>query len=314
LRVTTIFPQPPERGFTLIELLVVISIIGVLVGLLLPAVQSAREAARRVRCVNNLKQAGLALYQFESAQGRFPPGAVIGPFPPAGVETTAAHGLWPFLLPYLEQQAVFNQYNWSIDFNGPANHTAAATQLAVLQCPTATQNRLVSPDHPQGAFADGGEGGCADYGPVAGVNALLAQLGLVDPQKTQGILAANFMCRLADIPDGTSSTVMIAEDAGRPELWRAGRLAPGEFAIGGPWASSANYVVIWGADDDGKTLLGSCGINCSNKQQPYSFHPGGANFLFADGSVHFLKSGLPLRVLVQLATQAGGEVITGREW
>ena len=65
------------------------------------------------------------------------------------------------------------------------------------------------------------------------------------------------MCRLADIPDGTSTTLLVAEDAGRPELWRAGRFAPGSFAHGGPWASSANPVVIWGAGDDGKTMLGS---------------------------------------------------------
>ena len=122
------------------------------------------------------------------------------------------------------------------------------------------------------------------------------------------------MCRLAEIPDGTSNTLLVAEDAGRPVLWRAGRLASDAFAFGGPWASSANPVVIWGAGDDGKTPLGSCAINCSNNQQPYSFHAGGANFLFADGSVHFLKDGLDLRVLVRLATRAGGEVIAGSDW
>jgi prepilin-type processing-associated H-X9-DG protein len=117
------------------------------------------------------------------------------------------------------------------------------------------------------------------------------------------------MCRLADISDGTSCTLMVAEDAGRPDLWRAGRLVPGGFAGGGPWSSSANPAVVWGASDDGKTLLGSCALNCSNNQQPYSFHSGGANFLFADGSVHFLKEKLDIRVLVHLATRAAGEVI-----
>ena len=124
MRISTTFEQPKARGFTLIEVLVVISIIGVVVGLLLPAVQSARDAARRAGCVNHLKQVGLALHQFESVRGQFPPGSVHGPFPPAGVETTAAHGLWPFLLPYFEQQALFNQYNWSINFNAPANQFA----------------------------------------------------------------------------------------------------------------------------------------------------------------------------------------------
>ena len=159
-----------------------IVIITMLIGLLLPAVQQSREAARRAQCGSNLKQAGLALHQFEAVHGRFPPGAVLGPFPQAGVETTAAHGGWPFLLPYLEQQALFNQYNWSVDFSAPANHTAVGTQLGILQCPTARSNRVVAADHVEGAFTDGGEGACIDYGPVARVNALLAQLGLVDPR------------------------------------------------------------------------------------------------------------------------------------
>jgi prepilin-type processing-associated H-X9-DG protein len=270
----------------------VIALITLLIGLVLPAVQQAREAARRSQCGNNLKQAGLALHQFESVHGRFPPGAVHGPLPQAGVPTKAAHGGWPFLLPYLEQQALADRYNWSVDFSAPANHTVVGMQLGILQCPADRPNRVVSADHVDGAFTDGGAGACIDYGPVARVNPLLAQLGLVDSSNTQGVLALNVMCRVADIPDGTSTTLLVAEDAGRPELWRAGRSVPDGFAYGGPWASSENPVVIWGARDDGKTMLGSCGINCSNNRQPYSFHPGGANFVFADGSVHFLKDSL----------------------
>lgn len=305
--------RPPARTFTLIEVLAVLTVIALLIGLLLPAVQQAREAARRAGCVSNLKQAGLALHQFEGANGRFPPGSVLGPFPPGGVETSATHGVWPFLLPYLEQPALFNRYNWGADFSAPANHTSVGTQLGVLQCPSAGANRVVSADHDRGAFTGGGEGACTDYGPVARVNPLLGQLGLVDPANTQGVLATNVMCRVADIPDGTSGTLLVAEDAGRPAVWRAGLLFPDAFAPGGPWASSANPVVIWGARDDGKSLLGACAINCSNNQQPYSFHPGGANFLFADGSVHFLKEGLGVRAVVCLATRAGAEV-TSAEW
>ncbi len=86
---------------------------------------------------------------------------------------------------------------------------------------------------------------------------------------------------------------------------------PGTFSFGGPWASSANPVTVRGASADGATAPGPCAINCTNNQQPYSFHPGGANFLFADGSVHFLKAGMDIRVLAALATRAGGEVLRG---
>jgi prepilin-type processing-associated H-X9-DG protein len=84
---------------------------------------------------------------------------------------------------------------------------------------------------------------------------------------------------------------------------------PGPFAYGGPWASSANPVVIAGASAVGATVPGPCAINCTNDRQPYGFHPGGCNFLFADGSVHFLDAGTSIRVLATLATRTGGEVV-----
>src|SRR5262249_15118976 len=99
-----------RRGFTLVELLVVIAIIAVLIGLLLPAVQKVREAANRIKCTNTLKQVGLALHQFHDENGGLPPGEVAGPFPRLGVMTTASHGSWTFLLPYLEQHLLFDMY------------------------------------------------------------------------------------------------------------------------------------------------------------------------------------------------------------
>ncbi len=120
-----------RRALTLIELLVVLAIIGVLVGLLVPAVQKVRAAAARLACGNNLRQAGLALQQFEADRGCFPPGAVYGPLPGSGVNTDALHGCWPFLLPYLEQEALARQYRWDVDFFDPANQPAVATPLKV---------------------------------------------------------------------------------------------------------------------------------------------------------------------------------------
>jgi prepilin-type processing-associated H-X9-DG protein len=304
-----------RRAVTLTELLVVIFIMAVLIGLLLPAVQKAREAAANVQCRNNLKQIGLALHLFESDRGRFPPGAVSGPFPGAGVLTDALHGGWPFLLPYVEQQALYEAYRWDVDFFDPANQPAVSTQLKVLQCPAAQANRVVDASHPGGAFGGGGRGACTDYSPVAEVDPFLADLGLIDRVGNyQGALPRNGMTRLTDVTDGMSNTLLVAEDAGRPQLWRAGRYVPGQFSFGGPWASIANPVEITGASADGAKVSGPCGINCTNNQQPYGFHPGGANFLFADGSVRLLSAGIDIRVLAALATRAGGEVVSGEDY
>jgi prepilin-type N-terminal cleavage/methylation domain-containing protein/prepilin-type processing-associated H-X9-DG protein len=303
------------RGFSLMELLLVLGIIGVLLGLLLPAVQKAREAANRLSCGNNLKQAGLALHQFEADHGVFPPAAVHGPFPAAGVTTDTLHGGWTFLLPYLEQEALFRRYRWDVDYFDPLNQPTVATQLRVLQCPAAEPNRVVSSEDVGEAFEDGGQGACGDYSPVIGTIPHLASLRLIDPAWSYlGVLTRNGMTRVTDITDGTSNTLLVAEDAGRPRLWRAGRYIPGPVSSGGPWASSDNFVAIVGASADGSTSLGPCAINCTNNHQPYSFHTAGANFLFADGSVHFLSAGMDIRVLAALATRAGGEAVTGADW
>ncbi len=221
-----------RRAVTLIELLVVIAILGVLLGLLLPAVQKVREAAARAQCGNNLKQAGLALHQFEAGRGAFPPGAVFGPFPQAGITTDALHGCWPFLLPYLEQPALFGAYRWDVDFFDLANQPTVAAQLKVLQCPSAQANRFVLMEHSDGAFVNGGQGACIDYGPVQGVGPGLALLGLIDPAENyQGALPVNGMTRVLDIRDGTSYTLLVSEDAGRPQLWQAGAVRAGHLLL-----------------------------------------------------------------------------------
>jgi prepilin-type processing-associated H-X9-DG protein len=107
---------------------------------------------------------------------------------------------------------------------------------------------------------------------------------------------------------------MVAEDAGRLRRCHAGHAVPGAFSFGGPWASSANPVLIRGSSADGSTAPGPCGINCINDRQPHSFHTGGANFLFADGAVDFLPAGMSIRVLAALATRAGGEVVSGEDY
>src|SRR5262245_10312465 len=138
-------PRYHRSAFTLVELLVVIAIIGVLVALLLPAIQSAREAARRAKCLNNLRQISLASHQHHDTYGKFPPGWVQAPFTvPQGKIVQGGHGFFPFLLPFLEEEALATVYRWDKRAQGPENQPVATTQLEFLQCPSATPDRWVT--------------------------------------------------------------------------------------------------------------------------------------------------------------------------
>ena len=303
-------------ALTLIELLVVIAIIAILIGLLVPAVQKVREAANRMACANNLKQIGLALHGFENTRGKFPPGAVIGPFPEAGVTTSAQHGVFPFLLPHLELQPVWNQYHLAVSFNDWANQPAVTTQLRILQCPSAEPDRLATEvDHPN-SWSGGRKSACSDYHGIAWMDQALAQppLSLIDPVGNyEGILTQNRMVRVAEITDGLAYTILVAEVAGRPMRWQAGRLVPGIYSDGASWAA-LGLLHGRGSTRDGASPLGPCAINCTNDREVYSFHPGGANTVFADGSVHFLRASIDIRIFARLVTRAGDEVDSGNDF
>jgi prepilin-type N-terminal cleavage/methylation domain-containing protein/prepilin-type processing-associated H-X9-DG protein len=300
--------SPGRCGFTLIEVLVVIAIIAVLIGLLVPAVQKVRAAANRMACQDNMHNHGLALHNFAAARGRLPPGAVQGPYRPAGVTTEADHGLWPFLLPYLEQEPLARRYRWDVAYTDPANQPGVAVPLRILQCPAADPDRAeTAADEPR--WPSGGQGACTDYGPVQ-VNPILADRGWIDPvDNFDGALPLNAMVRLTDITDGTAQTILLAEDAGRPRRWQTGQPVPDQFSAGGPWASSANLIAVRGSIASALPDGPPCALNCTNDQEIYSFHPGGANVLFADGSVHFLAGSLDIRILARLVTRAGGEPV-----
>jgi prepilin-type processing-associated H-X9-DG protein len=290
---------------------VVIAIIGVLVALLLPAVQAAREAARRMSCSNKLRQIGLALHQHHDAYGKFPPGWAQSPFTvPQGQILQGGHGTFPFLLPFIEQEALAGMYRWEKRAQGPENQPVAKTQLAIFQCPSAEPNRWVTIDLDPMNYSYGGKGACGDYAGILEIDAALADLGLVDRVAAyDGVLSDNHLTRIAEITDGTSQTILIAECAGRPKLWRAGRYVPNEYASGGVWVAGT-LIFGRGASRDGVTQPGPCAINCTNNREVYSFHPGGANVAYADGSLHFLQASIDIRVFARLVTRAGGEAAT----
>jgi prepilin-type N-terminal cleavage/methylation domain-containing protein/prepilin-type processing-associated H-X9-DG protein len=299
-----------RKAFTLIELLVSIAIIGVLIALLLPAVQMARESARRMACCNKVKQIGLACHQHHDTYGVFPPGRVDAPFTvPQGEIIEGGHSFFPFLLPYLEQEALARIYRWDKRAQGPENQPVATTQLKILQCPSAEQDRWATAVNDPANYSYGGKGACSDYGGVREIDARLVDLGLVDrPANNQGVLTKNYLTRLADITDGASQTILVIEYAGRPQLWRAGRQVPGDYVSGSAWVGGP-LTFGQGSTSDGVTQPGPCAINCTNNKEVYSFHPGGASTAFADGSVHFLHANIDIRNFAHLVTRAGGEVV-----
>ena len=310
-------------GFTLIELLVVIAIIAVLIGLLVPAVQKVRAAAARLQCANNLKQLGLALHNYHDARRAFPPAYVNkGPYLNSGFSFT--QGWAPFLLPYIEQQSLGHLYRWDLPLYDPGNQPVVSVHLAVFQCPSTPEQDRYMTFGPFGYF--GTKGACGDYTITLGVDAGLAQLGWVDPvgdyrgaltntpTPALALSPAPTGKRLTDLTDGTSTTILLTEDAGRPRAWQAGKAGPDQVLEGGPWDHFKGGIILQGSTFDGTAKPGRCALNCNNDREVYAFHAGGANAVFADGSVRFLVAGMDLRILARLITRAGDEVISDSDF
>jgi prepilin-type N-terminal cleavage/methylation domain-containing protein/prepilin-type processing-associated H-X9-DG protein len=309
-------------GFTLIELLVVIAIIGILIGLLLPAVQKVREAANRTRCGNNLKQQAVAVHNYQSVMGHLPPGSVY---------TTNYMENWAItILPFIEQDALFRRYNFAKTNYDSANQAVVETFIKTYTCPADQhQNQLLTPESGGAAFpyatgsyramtglGDVTQNGGANFGDgngffdIQGVDLYYAQRGAmhitgnVNATKTKdGVMLG---CEtLSSILDGTSNTVLIGEFSTRTHPRRT------TF-----WGYTYTSYSMSSAVPSSLTLTNDYD-NCFNalpgqnacKRSFGSFHPGGFNVCLCDGSVRFIQYSINLTVWEALGTIAGGEVI-----
>ena len=316
----TRIPKSP-RGFTLIELLVVIAIIAVLIGLLLPAVQKVREAAARAKCQNNMKQLGLALHNYQSQTGFFPPGG-ISPFTSgtlnlrpqnAGkrlgikdVPDNVHHSFASFLLPHMEQGNVAQQYDLQVSWE---KQPIISTVIPTFLCPSAPDGNRFAVKTVRSIAVNAA---ITDYAPNNAYSSALetptAYVDLTPANNRNGVLQSNQLWSVTEVRDGTSNTMALSECAGRPGRWVKGVLVNPTSQTDGGWADRDNEYIVHGAQlANGTTSPGPCHTNCNNGNEVYSFHNGGANHVFADGSVHFISANMDIRLFVKFVTRSGGD-------
>ena len=327
--------RPPLHGFTLVELLVVITIIGILISLLLPAVQAAREAARRLQCQNNLKQLGLAVLNYESQWRIFPPSSHWAS--KSDIEMTNNANLresWiVMVLPFLEQQALHDSFDLTKPTPNDANAMARATWISCLLCPSDTYNRTafngsgssmtnqMGDNWARGNYAANASLGCMSsngtftYSFHSGINvdAAFAEGGWPDA-RLRGVMGANTSVTMAQIRDGSSNTVLLAEiragitsfdsrgvwamAGGCPNsLWMHGYLGD-DYGPNNRSASNGDDVMACTdiqAAMGGMAAVQEMGMSCSadnwanHQQTARSMHQGGVHACFADGSIHWLS-------------------------
>jgi prepilin-type N-terminal cleavage/methylation domain-containing protein/prepilin-type processing-associated H-X9-DG protein len=301
-----------RRGFTLVELLVVIAIIGVLVTLLLPAVQAAREASRRSKCLNNLKQIALATHNYHDTHNHFPSGLCVWSTPSGQQKppSNRSASLFTLILAQLEQGGLAQHW----DFLDPRNNVTTgrvAVVLPILVCPTDVIRE--NPFRQTPNFNPAGElYGVGSYGGIAGRQAFRAANATGD-----GIFYRNSATRMADVSDGLSNTLFFSE---RYHLDANYDASAGSFAKLNGWGM---WSPTTGDGGLGDVLLGTLvvinyrhpsGIAVSNSYEERrvnaigSGHPGGANAALADGSVRFISKSIALAIVQQMGTRAGGEV------
>jgi prepilin-type N-terminal cleavage/methylation domain-containing protein/prepilin-type processing-associated H-X9-DG protein len=305
-----------RSAFTLTELLVTMAIIGTLVSLLLPAVQQAREASRRTACQNNLRQIGLALHSFEADRGVFPASGwtVAAPTNPAGKFI----GWRAQILPHLEQASLSSQYDPSLHWWEGINLDLGSQRLKVFLCARIPQripatSAVAKPPRP--ALSLRLPLAPSDYEALMGVQPAVNPDLYASPLVNRSVLFRNSATRAAEVTDGTSQTIMVVECSARPLVYR-GRTPRFDLTNdqGHGWIDSESAFSLDGASSDGSLqglgfLFTPRALNATNENEPYSFHPGGASCLFADGHIAFLSEAIPLDLFAAFSTRAASEPI-----
>jgi prepilin-type N-terminal cleavage/methylation domain-containing protein/prepilin-type processing-associated H-X9-DG protein len=318
-------PGPQSRAFTLVELLVVITIVGILIALLLPAVQAAREAARRMGCSNNLRQIGLALHGFHEANECFPIGTAVKGYPngagyPNGTSPGAVPvslleagpycpGVFAVILPFLEQKALYGSLRMDLAIDEDVNVALGKTIIPLYLCPSSDHvYGLQKAPHSLPLADPSMQFAVIDYNGLNGANRLFTAAPSSGQLQNHGSFAERQQLSIAQFVDGASQTIDVVETVnfGRG-VWIHGRPHYNQAAYatnslnGYNNAPSSVHPDGFNNGGPGKGIGGTWGISSS--------HPGGANALFVDGSVHFLTDSLSAETLTALITRDGGEVM-----
>lgn len=296
-------------AFTLIELLVVITIIGVLIGLLLPAVQKVREAAARTQCKNNLKQIGLAFHNYHAAYGGFPPGFASQAATVDGPSLGSGWGWAAHLLPYLEQDNLHRQIDFTKDIAHPSNSQARLTSIRIFLCPSD------SPPGPTFTVQDDAGNAICDvaFGNYVGMAGVYEVTGYPDTSNgSPGVLLRNSRVRVTDITDGSSNTLFVGERASRrsPQTTWVGAVTNASVPPQNPAldAEGPGVLVLTnsGTIADGRVPNNSL----DHVEDTNSNHTQGVNFLFGDGSVRSIPNTISPAVWVAITTRSGGEAVS----
>ncbi len=325
-----------HNAFTLVELLVVIAIIGVLVALLLPAIQAAREAARRTQCVNNLKQIGLVIQNYHDAKKVVPVSAR-----PVGLTTAPRIAAITHMLPYFEQAQLRQQFNLALNWGHLDNRTVVNTAIPTLICPSDPEDPSRLDGLPEVSPWEQTISSPTSYSPTVWVDKRLADEGLVDKTNTDGDGNAldmpgimeynNTNVNFKSVSDGLSNTILFAESAGRPAKYSRGTIANNNLTESrvnsGGWCRPASDLLIQGWNITQDQPIGTTAFNHTNGEDilvsgyphpylstfgtgaPYAFHPGVNNHVFGDGSVRPISEDIDIREYARLVTRDGGEII-----